>query len=362
MKEISLCMIVKDEEDVIGRCLDTVKDIVDEIIIVDTGSTDKTKEIVSKYTDKIYDFQWVNNFAKARNFSFSKATKDYILWLDADDIIDSRNREKFLKLKEKIDGTVDMYQMQYYYHLDKDEKPTLIQIRERLVKREKNYQWMSPIHEVIIPSGNIEKVDIAITHKKKVVKDINRNLKIFEEMIARGIKLDDRQEYCYAKELYFLKKIPEAIKQYEIFIKKYVVQYQEKEYLLYPAIIELSDCYRILENEEQELETLMIILKHQKPKAECLCRIGDIFLRREEYEIAVYWFLQALNSKDEEVNMDYERFIPYISLGVCYFWLRDFKKAYEFNKKAGEIKPNDATYLSNKEIYHKNLHNSVEKD
>ena len=87
MKEISLCMIVKDEEDVIARCLDSVKDLVDEIIIVDTGSTDRTKEIVSKYTDKIYDFEWVNDFSKARNFSFSKATKDYILWLDADDII-----------------------------------------------------------------------------------------------------------------------------------------------------------------------------------------------------------------------------------------------------------------------------------
>lgn len=56
MKKISLCMIVKDEEEVIERCLDSVKDIVDEIIIVDTGSKDNTKQIVSKFTDKIYDF------------------------------------------------------------------------------------------------------------------------------------------------------------------------------------------------------------------------------------------------------------------------------------------------------------------
>ena len=81
MKEISLCMIIKNEEKTIARCLDSVKDLVDEIIIVDTGSTDKSKEIVSKYTDKVYDFEWVEDFAKARNFSFSKATKDYIMWL-----------------------------------------------------------------------------------------------------------------------------------------------------------------------------------------------------------------------------------------------------------------------------------------
>ena len=87
MVEISLCMIVKNEEDVIGRCLECVKEVVDEIIIVDTGSTDSTVEIAKEYTNKIYNFEWVDDFAKARNYSFSKATKDYIMWLDADDII-----------------------------------------------------------------------------------------------------------------------------------------------------------------------------------------------------------------------------------------------------------------------------------
>ena len=73
-------MIVKDEEFTLGRCLDTVKDLVDEIIIVDTGSVDKTKEIARTYTDKIYDFTWIDDFAAARNFSFEKASMDYLLW------------------------------------------------------------------------------------------------------------------------------------------------------------------------------------------------------------------------------------------------------------------------------------------
>ena len=80
-------MIVKNENLVLENCLNSVKDLVDEIIIVDTGSTDNTKEIAKKYTDKIYDFKWVDDFSKARNYSFSKATKDYILWLDADDYL-----------------------------------------------------------------------------------------------------------------------------------------------------------------------------------------------------------------------------------------------------------------------------------
>ena len=67
MATVSLCMIVKNEEKVLSRCLDSVKDAVDEIIIVDTGSEDNTKNIASQYTDKIYDFKWVYDFSAARN-------------------------------------------------------------------------------------------------------------------------------------------------------------------------------------------------------------------------------------------------------------------------------------------------------
>ena len=200
MKTISLCMIVRDEENIISRCLESVKDLVDEIIIVDTGSVDNTKAIAAQYTDKIYDFEWINDFSKARNYSFSKATKDYIMWLDADDVILPEDRQKLRELRMKLDGTVDVYLMKYNYSFDENGNATLIQKRERLFKRENNYQWVSPIHEVIIPTGNVVELDITITHKKIYVKDANRNLKIFEDMIDKGIEFDDRQEYCYSKE------------------------------------------------------------------------------------------------------------------------------------------------------------------
>ena len=87
MASVSLCMIVRNEEQVLGRCLSCVKDFADEIIIVDTGSTDKTKEIASLFTDQIYDFPWIDDFAAARNFAFQKGAGDYLFWLDADDVI-----------------------------------------------------------------------------------------------------------------------------------------------------------------------------------------------------------------------------------------------------------------------------------
>ena len=353
MKEISLCMIVKNEEDVLERCLESAKGIVDEIIIVDTGSTDRTKEIASNYTDKIYDFEWVNDFSKARNFSFSKATKDYILWLDADDVIFEKDKLDFLKLKEKLDGSVDLYQMKYNYTVDKDDNPTLVQVRARLLRREKNYEWVSPIHEVIIPTGNIEKVDIAITHKKQEIKDVNRNLKIFEDMIKNGIELDDRQEYSYAKEFYCLRRYDEAIIQYEKYFDKYEKDYFLLRSYLYPTILELADCYKIKGQKDKQLDTLLKILKYEIPGSECCCKIGEIFLENKEYKTASYWFEQALENKkdvkeDGDANIDYNEYIPCINLCVCYFWLNDKEKAWKYNEQAGKVKPNDETYLYNK--------------
>lgn len=355
MKEISLCMIVKNEEKILTRCLDSVKDIVDEIIIVDTGSTDKTKEIAAQYTDQIFDFQWVDDFSKARNFSFSKATKDYILWMDADDVILEEDKEKLLKLKQQLDGSVDLYQMKYHYIVDKENQPTLVQVRARLLKREKNYQWVSPIHEVIIPTGNIEKVDIAITHKKEEVKDVNRNLKIFEKMEKENIPLDDRQEYCYAKELYCLKRYEEAMLRYENYIAKYEKEYKLKKSYLYPAILELADCYKIVKQENKRLDMLLKILKHEIPGSEACCKIGEVFMEQKEYSVAAFWFESAIKNKkdvreDGDANVDYNDFIPYTNLCVCYYWLGDLEKARKYNEMAGSIKPNDETYLFNKKV------------
>lgn len=355
MREISLCMIVKNEEKVIGRCLDSVKELVDEIIIVDTGSTDRTKEIVANYTSNIFDFEWVDDFAKARNFSFSKATKDYILWLDADDILLEEDQAKFVKLKESLDGSVDIYQMKYNYIVDERNHPTLVQIRARLLKREKQYQWISPIHEVIIPTGRVEKVDIAITHKKEGVKDVNRNIRIFEKMKANGVELDDRQEYCYAKELYCLNRYEEAVVQYKKYIKKYEKEYQWKRSYLYPSILELADCYRVMKIEDKRLDTLFIILKHEIPGAECCCKIGEIFMERKEYHTAIFWFSLALQNRKDvkeegDANTDYNEFIPYIHLCVCYYWVGDLEKSRQYNEMAGKIKPKDETYLFNQKV------------
>lgn len=102
MITISVCMIVKNEERILGRCLDSLKGLADEIIVVDTGSTDATKRIAAGYTDRIYDFAWTGDFSEARNFAFSKAKMEYIYSADADEELDEENRAAFLRMKEVL--------------------------------------------------------------------------------------------------------------------------------------------------------------------------------------------------------------------------------------------------------------------
>lgn len=102
---LSLCMIVRDEEKVLRRCLESVKNLVDEIVIVDTGSVDATKQIAFDYTEKVYDFEWINDFAAAKNAAIQKATSKWILVLDADEYVDSSQMDRLVALLKETDHT-----------------------------------------------------------------------------------------------------------------------------------------------------------------------------------------------------------------------------------------------------------------
>ena len=100
-KSVSLCMIVKNEEGRLAKCLESVKPVVDEMIVVDTGSSDRTRDIAKVFGAKIYEYEWCDDFSKARNFSLSKASGDWVFLLDADETISTLDHETFRELVEK---------------------------------------------------------------------------------------------------------------------------------------------------------------------------------------------------------------------------------------------------------------------
>src|SRR5574344_239765 len=345
---LSLCMIVKNEEETLERCLISTKNLFDEIIIVDTGSTDKTKEIIKNYTDKIYDFKWCDDFSKARNFSFSKATKDYIIWLDADDVILEDDLKKLYLLKERSSNDTNIFMLKYNLNLDSNGIPALSYYRERIIKN-KMFKWISPIHEVIVPSGNIKYEDIAITHKKINPSDPKRNLNIFENMIKKNIKFDTRQTFYYARELYYNNYYEKSIYYFNIFLKKDDAWIENK----ISACIDLFYIYNKKNDIKKALSILFRTFEFSKPRAEICCHIGEIFFKKTNYNIASFWYNTALNDTYDIksggfYNKDYYDFIPYIQLCVCYYYMNDIKKAILFNEKAGKLKPENISYKSNK--------------
>lgn len=352
MISISLCMIVKNEEDVLGRCLESIKDVVDEIIIVDTGSTDNTKRIAKKFTDKIYHFNWVDDFAKARNYSFSKATKDYILWLDADDVILPEDAKLLKSLKNNIDKNTDIVMMKYNMGTADDNTTLLSYYRERLIKNFKNYNWIGRIHEVIPPIGNVIYSDIAITHKKIHVADPSRNLRIFEKMIEENEKLDTRQKFYYAREIYYSGNYIKAIEKFNEFLK------EDDKWIenTISALLDLSICYNKINDSKNEINTLFKSFEYDIPRSQTCCYIGNYFLRNNKIEQAIYWYKLAptLTPNLESggfYETDYFNFIPYIQLCVCYYKLGDIKNSIKYNDMAGKFKPNDSSYLTNKEFF-----------
>lgn len=101
MASISLCMIAKNEEQFLKQCLESVQGLVDEVILVDTGSTDKTKEIADEFGAKIFDFEWIDDFSAARNESLKHVKGDWILVLDADETISRKDHKNIKKIIEE---------------------------------------------------------------------------------------------------------------------------------------------------------------------------------------------------------------------------------------------------------------------
>lgn len=349
MATISLCMIVKNEEKTLGRCLESIKNIADEIIIVDTGSSDRTIEIAKKYDAKIFEFKWCNDFSAARNYSFSKASMDYVFWLDADDLLLEEDRVKLKDLKESINPEIDVVMMKYNIATDDNGYPLCTIYRERVLKRSMNFAWHDPVHEYIDFYGNVDKSDITVTHMR-MHELTDRNLDIFEKMIAEGRELNARQCFFYARELYINNRIEDAIVYYNKFLdtdSELVSNYID-------ACMDLSQCYLSIGNQRKALKALIRSFEHDGPKAEICCRLGYYYKYAGDFVRAITWFKLAMNLKKPETTWgsvihDYWGYIPCLETSICYSKQGNMEEATKYNDKALAFKPKDPIALYNKE-------------
>lgn len=291
MVSVSLCMIVKNEEAVLRRCLDSVADLMDEIIIVDTGSTDKTKEIAAEYTEKIFDFEWIQDFSAARNFAFSKATCDYIYSADADEVLDEENRQRFKILKENLLPEIEIVQMKYgnqlhygtVYNFDEEYRP-------KLFKRVREFQWIEPIHETIRTSPVVYDSDIIITHMP-TGEHGSRDLQAFRRQIAGGAGLSRRLREMYARELLMVGERDDLLEAEDYFAQmSRQVELSAEEYL---------ECYSVLVRIANEKGDVPMLLKYAMKAAlsegcsEVCLELGGFYEKQGDLDEACIWYYNA---------------------------------------------------------------------
>lgn len=355
---LSVCIIVKDEEAVIARCLNCASKFADEIIVVDTGSTDGTVDEARKFTEDIYFFEWCDDFSAARNYAFEQASCDFVMWLDADDVVTDENCKLIRELADN--GGFDVAYLKYAAAFDGD-RPTFVYYRERIFRRSKNFRFKGAVHEAVSPQGVTVYSEAEIHHKKIKERQPLRNLAIYQNAIARGICLDERSEFYYGRELLSCGMTREGIAVLERFLTRngWIENVIE-------ACFDLYDAYSALNERETALAYALKSLSYAPPRSRLCCILGDLFFNKNDVNSAIYWYQCALsvNSDGKEggfVGVDYGGYIPNIQLCVLYDKLGDYKRACSYNEAAGKFRPNDGSYLNNKEYFKRKL-NEVNND
>ncbi|TKD72405.1 glycosyltransferase family 2 protein [Pseudalkalibacillus hwajinpoensis] len=355
MVSISLCMIVRNAEATLGRCLSSISNVVDEINIIDTGSIDDTIKVARQYTDRIFHFKWIDHFAEARNFSFEKATKDYILWLDADDVIMEEDQKQLMELKKTLSSEVDSVSMNYILGFDDYGNVRSSIRRNRLVKRDKQFKWHGVVHEYLAVSGVILNSDLSVTHKSEK-RDASRNLLIYENQLSQNHSFIPRDLFYFANELKDHYMYERAISYYEEFLLTGEGWIEDN----IASCGRLADCYHHVGESDKELESVLRSFRYDQPRPEFCCRLGFYFLSREQINSSIYWYKQALEYKQDGPNWGFQdhaftTWLPHLQLCVCYDRKGNDGLAYHHNEIAYQYRPKDSAVLHNKKYLEEKL-------
>lgn len=350
--KLSLCMIVKDEESVLARCLDSVRAIADEIIIVDTGSTDGTKQIAKRYTDHVISYTWQDNFSAARNFAFSKATGDYLMWLDADDYLPPSSAAQLLKLKDELEtNPADVVMCPYDTALDANGKPTYSYMRERILKREAEFRFEGRVHECIAPHGKIIDADVHIQHLGSKKIRGTRNLRIYQRQISEEVNLSPRDMFYYGRELYYNRLYAEAIAVLEEFLQSNGWYVNKIE-----ACKVCANCYLAKGNKEKAYSTLFQSFRYGEPRAGVLCEIAKLYQSEQRLREAIFWYESAIRCRSHLSEGDFEdkydrSLTPILELVYCCYHSGDVARAVEWHKKSEECEQSHPSVVYNRKFF-----------
>lgn len=273
---ISLCMIVRNEAPIIERVLAGAKAFCNELIVVDTGSTDGTQDLARAMGAKVFNFPWINDFAAARNYSFSLASGDWILWLDADDVLPAQTVEagKALKTQYLPTCTEDMIMAPYNYAHDEKGKCIMTLTRERFLRRAAQPIWTGRIHETCAtqPKGDKRTVcqDFIVDHfppKANYDRKATRNLEIFESYLDVQT-CSNHERFLYGGELGCSDRHAEAIEVYKLYLTSHPAGQRDIFDEKYTVHIKLAETYRLLKKYQACLEEGLVAIAWDPARGE----------------------------------------------------------------------------------------------
>lgn len=333
MITISLCMIVKNEEKILKRCLDSVADLVEELIIVDTGSTDATMKIAAEYPGvKLYEFKWIDDFSAARNFAFSKATQEYIYSADADEVLDEENRERFKILKEAMLPEIEIVQMKYgnqlrfgtVYNYDEEYRP-------KLFKRLRSFKWHEAIHETINVTPVIYDSDVVITHMPEQL-NAGRDFSAFARLIHKGERLSKRLLNMYAKELLIAGEDTDFLQAGSYFEESAKDTQRDKEEVKEACLITAAAARR--SGDELKFFKYATKVIASGGCSEICCELGSFYYNKKDFEEAAIWFYNACYQTEVLLALKTSGKEPMNRLADCYDQMGLFDLAESYRKEA----------------------------
>lgn len=335
MVPISLCIITKNEEENLDRCLSCVKEYPFEIIIADTGSSDRTIEIAKKYTENIFHFDWINDFAAARNFSISKASNDWILVLDADEFVYELDLDEIYCLIEQHPTGIG----RLLRSSEDIAHTTSVDRVERLFNRNV-YHYERPIHEQVLP---IDKTTTLYTYPIPLFAEHAGYIGTREDINRKAMR---NLEILLASE----KDFPDAYTYYQIGQSYYIMSEYEnachyfEKALSFPLVpsaefvrvmvvnygYSLLHCDRI----NDAVAFFEEYYPHFETYADYIFLVGYIYMHTGNYMKSALNLIKSTTLTDFLVEGT-NSFMAYYHLGLVYEMIGNKEMALMFYEKAG---------------------------
>ncbi len=340
MTPISVCIIAKNEEKHIEKCLKAIMPYGFEIIVIDTGSTDRTKEIAAKYADKVLDYTWTNDFAAARNFSLEQATNDYVLILDCDEVVTKLDMEEIQQLIAKYPAAVGLIARDNHYTSNRTDS-VYRDLVERLFNR-KYYHYESPIHEQVTHNQNgmryaSYELPLVTDHvgytgtPEELQAKVERN----NSLLLQELEKDPDNPYLYFQIGQSYNMIYDYENSYRYYNKALEYDVDPQAEWVQMMIIAYGNAMLHTGREEEAL-LIENIYEEFNTTADFLCLMGRIYMANQKFMQAMMEFVKAIHcptARETGTNS----YIPTYNMGLINEMMGKRDAALTLYKNCGDF-------------------------